>query len=462
MAARARSFRLIVTVSALVASAMTVVAGGAHAAPPAGSTQPTPWFPKGKVTRAHLSTVLNRVAQPAVAAGSARAQADAAGTPPSGPGSLLRFDAARLRVDIRVGATDSATLSALSAAGAHVTFVSAANHTVTAAVKPVDLVKVGSVAGVQYVAQIYTPMVARTSLSGGRPGAKPASTTATCPSGSVVSEGDAILNAATARTHFGVDGTGVTVGLLSDSFAADPTPVKTQAQDVASGDLPGAANPCGHTTPVNNLDDTETDLPPTDEGRAMAQTVHDLAPGADLAFATAFTGPEAFASNIESLATAGAKVIVDDVTYADEPMYQDGVISNAVSSVTASGVSYFTAAANNNVVYTDSNNVRHNVGSYEAGGGYRSTTCPAAVHGVAPYLDCHNFRTSGTADNTYGMTVKPGGFVNLDLQWAQPLFGVTTDLDVFLLSSTGAIITGSTDDNIASQAAPTPTCFDQP
>ncbi|HYU04529.1 MAG TPA: hypothetical protein VEL02_11865, partial [Jatrophihabitantaceae bacterium] len=88
MAAATRAFRLIITVGALVASGMIAIASGAHAAPPTGSTPP--WFGKGKATHAHLSTVLDRVARPAVAAGSATAQAAAAGTPASGAGSLLR------------------------------------------------------------------------------------------------------------------------------------------------------------------------------------------------------------------------------------------------------------------------------------------------------------------------------------------------------------------------------------
>jgi hypothetical protein len=427
MAAATRAFRLIITVGALVASGMIAIASGAHAAPPAGS--PPPWFGKGKATQAHLSRVLDRVARPAVAAGSAKAQAAAAGTPASGPGSLLHADSAHLRVDIRVDATDPATLSALSAAGARVTFVSAASHTVTAAIKPVDLVKVGSVAGVQYVSQIYTPMTA-----------------ATCPSGSIVSEGDTQLNAATARTHYGIDGTGVTVGVLSDSFAKRTSPTSA-AGDVTTADLPGTGNTCGHTTPVNVADDS---VPlsdgPEDEGRAMAQTVHDLAPGANLAFRTAFTGEEQFASNIKALATSGAKVIVDDVTYFDEPMYQDGILSNAVTSVTNSGVSYFSSAANSNVV----DGVGRNIGSYEATGGYRPTPCPAALSGPL-YSDCHNFSTSGT-DNTYGMTVKAGGDVAIDLQWAEPLYGVKTDLDMYLTNTAGAIVAASQlDDNIASK-----------
>jgi hypothetical protein len=45
------------------------------------------------------------------------------------------------------------------------------------------------------------------------------------------------------------------------------------------------------------------------------QVVHDLAPTAALAFATANGGDDAFANNIRALAAAGAKVIVDDVGY---------------------------------------------------------------------------------------------------------------------------------------------------
>ena len=249
-----------------------------------------------------------------------------------------------------------------------------------------------------------------------------------------------MLNADRARSKLGIDGAGVTVGVLSDSFAQTVAPTSA-AGDTATGDLPGPTNPCGHTTPVNVLDDSAPP-PNADEGRAMAQTVHDLAPGANLAFATAFAGEDQFAANIQALATAGAKVIVDDVTYFDEPMYQDGVLSNAVSAVTDAGVAYFSSAANENMVISG-----RNVGSYEATNGYRPTPCPTVL---SAYPDCHNFSTTGT-DNTYGMTVAPGGVVNIDLQWAQPLFNVTSDLDAYLISSTGTILASSVDDNLMSE-----------
>ena len=70
----------------------------------------------------------------------------------------------------------------------------------------------------------------------------------------------------------------------------------------------------------------------------MAQIVHDLAPGASLAFRTAFNGEQDFANGIRDLRNAGATVIVDDVSYDDEPMFQDGVVAAAIDDVEATGV----------------------------------------------------------------------------------------------------------------------------
>ncbi len=64
----------------------------------------------------------------------------------------------------------------------------------------------------------------------------------------------------------------------------------------------------------------------------MAQIVYDVAPGAGLAFHTAFNGEADFAQGILDLAAAGSTIIVDDVFYFAEPMFQDGVIAQAVDA----------------------------------------------------------------------------------------------------------------------------------
>ncbi len=151
----------------------------------------------------------------------------------------------------------------------------------------------------------------------------------------------------------GVDGAGITIGALSDSYdtatttvAGDPLTIHA-ADDVASGDLPGVGNP-QNSQPVVVIEDVPSGG--EDEGRAMLQIAHDVAPAAKLCFATAFTGSLGFADNIRRLADpAGAckaDVVVDDVSYFDEPMFSEGPIGDAVDDVAAQGVSYFSSAGN--------------------------------------------------------------------------------------------------------------------
>ena len=210
---------------------------------------------------------------------------------------------------------------------------------------------------------------------------------------------------------------------------------------VSAGELPGAGNPCGSTTPVNVLQDDP--FGGTDEGRAMLEVVHDLAPKASLAFATADTGIFGMAGNIRALRAAGAKVIADDVTYYDEPMFQKGPIDVAIDDVTSTGVSYFSSAGNSNVVVGG-----QNAGSYEAPA-YRSTSCPASLASLG-YSNCHNFNPgAGIPDNAADYKLGPAGSLVIDLQWAQPWNAVSTDLDVAILGPGGNVLAGSDYDNAA-------------
>ncbi|HEY0190380.1 MAG TPA: hypothetical protein VGC42_04610, partial [Kofleriaceae bacterium] len=148
--------------------------------------------------------------------------------------------------------------------------------------------------------------------------------------GAVVSEGDKAHAADRARRYFGVDGTGVNVGVLSDS-----DDFKEQA--IASGDLPA------DTTTIPGQDGR----PGAGEGTAMMEIVHDLAPGAKLFFGSAFNSAESFADNIRQLRfTYHCDVILDDVIYFAENAYQDDIIAQAVDDVTADGAMYFSSAGN--------------------------------------------------------------------------------------------------------------------
>ena len=151
--------------------------------------------------------------------------------------------------------------------------------------------------------------------------------------GSVTAQSDASMRADEARSTFAIDGSGITVGALSDSFDCTGT---QEAANVASGDLPSG---------IVVLDDS---FCPSgrDEGRAMMQLIHDSAPGASQQFHTGFGGQADFATGILELAAAGSDVIVDDVFYFAEPFFQDGVIAQAVDTVAADGVVYLSSAGN--------------------------------------------------------------------------------------------------------------------
>ncbi len=151
----------------------------------------------------------------------------------------------------------------------------------------------------------------------------------------------------------GLNGDGITIGVLSDSFNTayqdtSAPPATTAQQDVASGDLPV----------VNVLQDYPDG---TDEGRAICQIVYDEAPHCKLAFATAFVSEVGFANNIVALRTqANCSIIDDDVGYSDEPIYSDGFLSQAVNTVVTS-----TTLPGKPAVYTSS-------AGNEGNGGYRN------------------------------------------------------------------------------------------
>ncbi len=139
----------------------------------------------------------------------------------------------------------------------------------------------------------------------------------------------------------GLTGAGITVGVMSDSFNTSSGPIK-EAQDIASGDLPGPGNP-NNPDPVLVLED----LPEhADEGRAMCQIVFDMAPAAKLIFSTTTENDVGFAENLRAVAAAGADVIVDDVFYFEEGMFQDTLSARVVDELAQSGISYFSSAGN--------------------------------------------------------------------------------------------------------------------
>jgi hypothetical protein len=232
---------------------------------------------------------------------------------------------------------------------------------------------------------------------------------ALCETRRTISEGDVAHKAPAVRAK-GYTGAGVKVGVLSDS--ADYL-----AQVQTSGDLPPG---------VTVLEDAPGN---SGEGTAMMEIVYDLAPNAALYFATAWNGAASFAANIIALKDAGCKVIVDDVGYFNESPFQDDVISQAVSTVTAAGVLYFSSAGNSGNKRADTSGTWE--GDYVDGGPYVSPAGDSwQAHAFAP----------GVIRNQ--ILSNPGV---ITLFWSDALGASSNDYDLLVINAGGDIIDASWD-----------------
>ncbi|MEN8159794.1 MAG: S8 family serine peptidase [Myxococcota bacterium] len=228
-----------------------------------------------------------------------------------------------------------------------------------------------------------------------------------------VSEGDVAHRADEARSTYGVDGTGITIGVLSDG-------VDSLASLQASGDLPAGVTVI--TVNVNGQDVLQDGS--GSEGTAMLEIVTDLAPGANLLFATAFNSQASFAANILALRTAGADVIVDDVAYFAEGMLQDDDVAAAVDSVVADGALYFSAAGNEGNLNDGTAGVWE--GDFVDSGEDLSGD-PVHDFGGGDFLN------EITVDTPFGFT----------LHWSDPLLGSSNDYDLYLVNKPGTVIFGA-------------------
>ena len=254
--------------------------------------------------------------------------------------------------------------------------------------------------------------------------------------GIVTSQGDVTMRSDAVRSRFGLDGSGVKIGVISDSYNA-----KLGADaDVNEDDLPGVKSngqPNDNPTPVQVIQDLVGKG--NDEGRAMLQIVHDVAPMAKLAFNTGFLSAGQFAKAIQTLASptlpgGGCNIIVDDLTYITEPFQTDGIVAQTVNQVVSQGVSYFSSAGN------------FGNKSYEAVfNGITNTS-------VIPVGQIHKFGANAT-DIYQTLNLKPGSYT-IALQWSDEFSslgsatGVKTDLDLYLVDGNGFQLFGFNRSNL--------------
>lgn len=225
--------------------------------------------------------------------------------------------------------------------------------------------------------------------------------------GSVTSEGDVALRARELRDALpGVDGGGVRIGIISDSLT------DLQAA-VASGNLPA------NLTIVNGRDGS-TVSGAINEGRAMAEIIHDLAPGAMLFFHSGFPTSLDTIAAIRALTAAGMHIIVDDIGFFDEPVFEDGAVALAVREAINAGVVYVTAAGN------------------DAQAHYRGMYKEFDPNDREPRMNLHDF---GGGDTALAVSIAPGSSLTAILQWPDRFDGSanTADYDLVVVDASGSV-----------------------
>ncbi|WP_169980340.1 S8 family serine peptidase [Tautonia rosea] len=267
---------------------------------------------------------------------------------------------------------------------------------------------VSQMAGVRTITPIFTPAL-RTQ-------------------GSASNQANEVMRADVARSQFNVDGSGVTIGVISDSTDRFQGGL---ADSINSGDLPPRNR-------INVLLDEPVGGSNSDEGRAMMELIYDIAPGSNFAFHTGFLGPVAFADGVRRLAReAGSQLIVDDVGLAGEPVFQPGLIAQAITDVTTNDeVTYFSAAGNDADQGIETN--------------FRGVNATVNGVGAGRFLD---FDPGPGVSTTLQVTTTQANS-RVVMWWDDPWFtgAADTNLDFFIINANGTVVASGVNNNIGSAA----------
>ncbi len=251
-----------------------------------------------------------------------------------------------------------------------------------------------------------------------------------CPS--ATSQADDLIGTREVRYKFGFQGDDVKIAIISDSFRTRLRGDIRQESD---------ENGCKGIFFENSVPQTAEELPEsirlldngpgggTDEGRALAELIHDLAPKADILFHTGVRDMADFAEGIRELAECGADIIIDDLLYPREPMFQAGLIQQAASQVADPDL-------DGPVLYLSS------AGNQGDGGIHQTYKDSASDNDEAiptTGIDFHEFPSGKPFAE---INIAPGCGMQFVLQWDEPFPekfgdpGATTDLDLYICTST--------------------------
>lgn len=128
-----------------------------------------------------------------------------------------------------------------------------------------------------------------------------------------VSEGDLILKSYSLRESYGVNGTGIKIGIISDG-------VDSLEDAQATGDISSSVHVLSNK--IGGI-----------EGTAMLEIVQDIAPGAELYFHDCGSSRLEFNMAVDALVNERCTVICDDIGWLTEPFFEDGIVAEHVKEV---------------------------------------------------------------------------------------------------------------------------------
>ena len=256
--------------------------------------------------------------------------------------------------------------------------------------------------------------------------------------GSVTSRAATAMRAPIEFGDGDADGSGQRVGIISDSLAVTNVvrDANTSPALGSSGTLTGSRPQDSGDLPlsVELIAEGEEDMS-VDEGAAMAELIHDIAPGAELLFHTAGVNRFQLADAIDVLCTSqNSTIVVDDILFLTEAIYQDDSPSQAASACYQRGVPYITAAGNEGdqsyrFIYSDS---------------APGINEPGENRGAPSGNDLHNFSPQGFPDSYLSFQLPSFSSVYVVLMWNQPFDsisdgrGAEIDLDLYVTRAAAA------------------------
>lgn len=232
--------------------------------------------------------------------------------------------------------------------------------------------------------------------------------------GPITAEGVQLHKADAAQAR-GLTGRGQKIGAISGD-------VDHLAESVAQGELPANVQVLRQAEYVD------------DEGTAMLEIIHDMAPQAKLAYASTRDTTAEYVEAFHELAAAGVTMIAEDIALDDDPVFQRGIGAATAEGLAKHGIWVSSSAGN--------------LGNRHAPRVTATGTGSGPDGAVGPFTGCPNAPDNVVklrgADTTYDLNLLPGAAILPTLQWSEPraVFptagqGGFTDLNLYLVDATG-------------------------